>query len=77
MCVRGAAAASVASEVRHMPCGVEMSPGSRVRTILGFTRSPGQDVVAAGCALVDGVCVCVCELSAPRGAEADAIAGMA
>ena len=72
--VCGDPAASVAY-VLHMPHDVEIPPGARVRAILGFTRSSGQDAVAAGCALVDGVCVC--ELSAPRGAEADALAGMA
>ena len=50
----------------------ELPPGSRVRTILEFTRSPGQDVVAVGCALVDSVGIF--DLSAPQGADADALA---
>ena len=73
-CVCGDTAASVAFEVLLMPNDFEIPPSSRVRTILGFTRSSGQDAVAAGCALVGGVCVC--ELTAPRGAEADALAGI-
>ena len=46
-----------------------------VACLTGWARSPAQDAVAAGCDLLDGVCVC--DLSAPRGAEADALAGMA
>ena len=74
-CVCGDAATSVTSEVLHTPCGVETPPRSRVQTVVGFTRSPGQDAVAAGFALVDGVCVC--DLSAPRGAESDALVELA
>lgn len=36
--------------------------------------NPGQDAQAAGTSLVDGVCVCA--LSAPRAAEADALVSM-
>jgi len=38
--------------------GVGLPPGSRIRTVLGFTRS--QDAVprGGGCALSDGVCIC-------------------
>ena len=54
--------------------GVGFPLVSRVRTILVCTRGPGQDTVAAGCALVDGGCIC--DLAAPWGAEADALAGI-
>ena len=58
--VCGDTAASVAYAVLHMSHDIDIlrSPGSRVRTILRFTRSSGQDAVATGCALVDGVSVC-------------------
>ena len=46
-----------------------------VASLLVPCRSPAQDADSAGCALVDGDCVC--DLSAPRGAEADAHGGMA
>lgn len=55
--------------------GVGIPPGSRDRTMLGFTPSPGQDAVAVGCALDDGICIC--DSSARRGTEADALVGMA
>ena len=47
-----------------------------VRSLLTPVRSAGQDsdAVCAGCAVVGGVCVC--DLSAPPGAEANALAGM-
>jgi len=64
-CVCGDAAVGVASDL--------LPPGSQVRTILGFTRSPVQDAVTAGCALVDGFRGC--DLSAPRVAEAAAFVG--
>lgn len=35
-------------------------------------RSPLQDADAVGCALGGGDCVCMCDLSGPLGAEADA-----
>ena len=44
-----------------------------VASLLVPCRSPAQDADSAGCALVDGDCVC--DLSAPRGAEADARGG--
>ena len=67
--VCGDAAMSVASGVLH---GFSLPPESRSWTIFGFTRCPGQDAVAAGCAFVDGVLIY--DLSAPRAAEADALA---
>ena len=51
---------------------------SRVRLLLPPHRSAAQDSWMADCDLLDGVCVC--DESAPgsaRGAEADALAGMA
>ena len=70
--VCGAPAVGVAAAAFR---GLSIPPSSRIVSVFGALRSPGQDAVAAGCSLVDGVCVC--DLSAPRGAEADALAGMA
>ena len=54
---------------------LSLPPGYGVKAFLPPGRSAAQDAVAAECTLLGGVCVC--DLSAPRGAEADALAGMA
>jgi len=68
----GGAATDVAADDarrvrRPMDCGVP--------SLLPPAPSAAQDAQAAGSSLVDGVWFC--DLSAPRGAEADAVAGMA
>ena len=55
--------------------GLSLPEGCSVWRLVGPIRSSAQDAEAAGCALLDGVCVV--NESAPRGAEADARVGMA
>ena len=59
---------------RHAVLGLSLPPESKLRALLP-SRSAAQDAVAAGGVLLDGVCDC--NPSSPRGAEADALAGMA
>ena len=54
---------------------LSLPSGYGVKAFLPPGRSAAQDAVSAECTLLGGVCVC--DLSAPRGAEADALAGMA
>ena len=63
----GDVAACLACDVRP---ALDLCVGSAVARLLPPARSPAQDAVAANSSLDDGVCVC--DLSAPRGAEADA-----
>ena len=70
--VCGGVASDVAADVARR---VRLPLESGVLSLLPPARSSAQDAQAAGSSLVDGVCVC--DLSAPRGAEADALAGMA
>ena len=70
--VCGRAAEELAAETVG---GLGLPGDARVLSLVRPVRSSGDDAVAAGCSLVGGVCVC--DLSAPRGAEADALAGMA
>ena len=72
--VCGAPAVGVAAAAFR---GLSLPPSSRIVSVFGALRSPGQDAVAAGCSLVIMNGVCVCDLSAPRGADADSLAGMA
>ena len=46
-----------------------------VLSLLPLARSPTQDAQAASSALIDRACVC--DVSAPRGVETDALARMA
>ena len=70
--VCGGAATDIAADVARR---VRLPLGSGVLALLPPARSPAQDAQAAGCLLVDGVCVY--DLSAPRGAEPNALADMA
>ena len=70
--VCGEAAVLLADEAIR---GLGLPADSRVLSAVQPVRSGGTDAVAAGCSLVGGVCVCY--VSAPRGAEADALSVMA
>ena len=68
--VAGDAAARLVCDVRR---SLDLPPEAGLQALVRPVRSPAQDAVAAGSFLVDGVCLC--DLSAPRGAEADAREG--
>ena len=69
--VNGGAASDVAADVARR---VRLPLESGDLSLLPPARSPAQDAQAAGSSLVDGVCVC--DVAAPRGAEADTLTDM-
>ena len=68
---------SAAGVARDFLAAVRLPEYAEIGCLAMVQRSAGQDAVASGCSLVDGVCECDVSALRQGGAEADALSGMA